>query len=130
MVRSQQPSPCSNSLVQGGLTKVPRGSGGAAGAGRFVSSYFQPQKDVGSSRTLADLELEAAEGEEESLREYLASLPERNAAAKEAARKRHEALVGGAWQGAWAELCVHLLVWWQHIVLVACVLQPSLHSAP
>jgi origin recognition complex subunit 2 len=73
------------------------GSGGTAGAGRLVSTYFQAQKDVGSSRTLADLQLGAAEGEEESLREYLATLPERNVAAKEAARQRHEAQFGRWW---------------------------------
>ena len=81
--------------AQGGRpAKAARGRGGApAGAGRLVSSFFQAQKDVGSTRTLADLDLGAAEGEEESLREYLASLPQRNAAAKAAARARHEAQV-------------------------------------
>ncbi len=81
--------------AQGGRpAKSARGRGGApAGAGRLVSSFFQAQKDVGSTRTLADLDLGAAEGEEESLREYLASLPQRNAAAKAAARARHEAQV-------------------------------------
>lgn len=100
LLRNQNESAPTPPTAQGGRpAKAARGSGGAAGAGRIVSTYFQAQKDVGSSRTLADLNIDAAEGEEESLREYLASLPERNAAAKEAARRRHKAQVccaGGA----------------------------------
>jgi hypothetical protein len=63
----------------------------------MVSTFFRDQHVKGSSRTLADLGLDAAGEEGESLRELLASLPERHRPEKAALRRRqHEQF--GRWR--------------------------------
>lgn len=74
-------------------------AGPAVGAGGLVSSFFSHQQAAGSSRTLADLQLDvgAAAGEEGGLRDLLASLPERHPESKAALRRRQHAQFGRWW---------------------------------
>lgn len=86
---------------QGGRRKRHRRGGcSGAGAGGLVSSFFQHQGVVGSKRTLADLQLDAAVeggGEEDTLRTLLQQLPERHPNEKAALRRRHHAQFGRWW---------------------------------
>lgn len=74
-------------------------SGRPAGAGRLVSSFFAGASAAGgSTRTLAELQLDTGPGEEEEgLRDLLASLPERHAGDKAALRARYAAHFGRWW---------------------------------
>lgn len=82
----------------GGRLKRVRGSG--PGANPLVSTFFAAPVPAAAAagRTLADLELDAVEGEEGGgLRDLLASLPEKAAVAKAAARAEHAARLPRWW---------------------------------
>lgn len=70
-------------------------------AGGLVSSFFQPQNVAGSSRTLADLQLDAVEDDDGEggggLRSLLAALPEKHPGQKAAARERYHKQFGRWW---------------------------------
>ena len=78
----------------------------AARGGGLVSTFFQANNVAGSSRTLADLQLDGAAGSgaageevkpEEGLRQLLQALPERHAAEKAELRRRLHSQFGRWW---------------------------------
>ncbi|KAL4854768.1 DNA polymerase iota [Chlorella vulgaris] len=68
------------------------------GAGGYVSSYFQHQNVTGSTRTLADLQLDAsAPGQAEGMRDLLSALPQRHPAEKAELLRRQQSQFAGWW---------------------------------
>jgi hypothetical protein len=93
-------SACHCGCVQGNgeakLHRHRRHSG--VGAGGYVSSYFQHQNVTGSTRTLADLQLDAsAPGQAEGMRDLLSALPQRHPAEKAELLRRQQSQFAGWW---------------------------------